>query len=739
MYNLNDNQGKKILDLLSAGQPENDKFIFFIGGKFGVGKTELINNLAEKNYSNLYSDIIIKFNYNQQYYFFPDFLKNANISILDDYQKKQFAFEELNYFYETFYENFTHLQSLNEDIYNNYLNIHKLKSIPEFRITQKDAGNSESQLKDFIKSNIEKKGYQRILLNYFEVATESLIMDLLTLFFLSSESSELKDIQVGGEKKTLTLIFDNYDSVAGTINNWIIEYLTDYFTKKKFSDFISYSINFENADVRVGELFDLKLIISGRFVNEEFVQNLKPDLRASSEYDELSYFNESSLRTFLEKEFNELKEKSEEIYKLSKGCPSLVFFITKHYSRFKKIPDRNDVLNNAIHQIFINTPENFKKCVIVASFVDKFEKTYFRCFGETRDDVDLYYDFVRNSSDFFTFEDDKKIIITDAITASFVKEYINYNFPQLYENYQSISNIYRDCFEIIKIFSYEEIKILRSLAYFHNFEFEFILKEIYQEDTENVINFIKNNRSLFIENNHIWTLNQDLKSKLDQLNKIIDGENYPIKFESIEKIKKTLISNINEEKREKTNLISSLTTDIKIIEDCISSDKANFENTQKSFIEKENELIELRKQLNVFTTNRYYTNSVLNFIFAIMIAALSFFFPDIFSSPENHSSLFMVQFILYFVVIVFGILSLYNLYQGLKLASKNKQKFEINTKLINAEQERSNLQEQMTRLKENQEINKNLLAEKKEQLELLKKRLFDINKFLNISELRIKN
>lgn len=192
-----------------------------------------------------------------------------------------------------------------------------------------------------------------------------------------------------------------------------------------------------------------------------------------------------------------------------------------------------------------------------------------------------------------------------------------------------------------------------------------------------------------------------------------------------------MIANISEEKREKTNLISSLVTDIKIIEDCISSDKANFENTQKSFIEKENELIELRKQLNVFTTNRYYTNSGLNFIFAIIIAVLAFFFPDIFSSPENHSSMFMVQFILYFVVIVFCVLSLYNLYQGLKLASKNKQRYEINTKLINAEQERSNLQEQMTRLKENQEINKNLLAEKKEQLELLKKRLFDINRFLN--------
>lgn len=731
MHNLNDNQEKKILELLDKSESDNSKFIFFIGGRFGVGKTELINNLAEKNYSNYFSDIIIKFNYNQQYYFFPDFLKNASISIIEEFQKKQFSFEELNYFYETFYKNFTHLQSLNEDIYNNYINIHQLKSIPEFRISKKNSDASESQVKAFITSNIEKKGYQRILLNYFEVATESLIMDLLTLFFLSSENSELKDIQVGGEKKTVTLVFDNYDRVAGTINHWIFEYLIDYFTNKKFSDFISYSINFENSDIRIGELFDVKLVISGRFVNEEFIESLKPNLRNCSELIELNNFDELSLKTFLEEEFKELTEKSEELFELTKGCPSILFFITKHYSRFKKIPNKNDILNYAIHQIFLNTPENFKKCVIVASFVKQFEKTFFRCFNETRDSIDLCYDYVQHSADVFSVENNGKIISTDTVIASFVKEYINYNFPQLYENYQRISNIYKDCFETIKDFSYDEIKILRSLAYLNNFEFEFILKEIYQEDTENVISFIKNNKNLFIENNNVWSLNQDIKTKLEQLNQIIDGENYHLKFESIEKIRKQLIANISEEKREKTNLISSLVTDIKIIEDCISSDKANFENTQKSFIEKENELIELRKQLNVFTTNRYYTNSGLNFIFAIIIAVLAFFFPDIFSSPENHSSMFMVQFILYFVVIVFCVLSLYNLYQGLKLASKNKQRYEINTKLINAEQERSNLQEQMTRLKENQEINKNLLAEKKEQLELLKKRLFDINRFLN--------
>lgn len=731
MHNLNDNQEKKILELLDKSESDNSKFIFFIGGRFGVGKTELINNLAEKNYSNYFSDIIIKFNYNQQYYFFPDFLKNASISIIEEFQKKQFSFEELNYFYETFYKNFTHLQSLNEDIYNNYINIHQLKSIPEFRISKKNSDASDSQVKAFITSNIEKKGYQRILLNYFEVATESLIMDLLTLFFLSSENSELKDIQVGGEKKTVTLVFDNYDRVAGTINHWIFEYLIDYFTNKKFSDFISYSINFENSDIRIGELFDVKLVISGRFVNEEFIESLKPNLRNCSELIELNNFDELSLKTFLEEEFKELTEKSEELFELTKGCPSILFFITKHYSRFKKIPNKNDILNYAIHQIFLNTPENFKKCVIVASFVKQFEKTFFRCFNETRDSIDLCYDYVQHSADVFSVENNGKIISTDTVIASFVKEYINYNFPQLYENYQRISNIYKDCFETIKDFSYDEIKILRSLAYLNNFEFEFILKEIYQEDTENVISFIKNNKNLFIENNNVWSLNQDIKTKLEQLNQIIDGENYHLKFESIEKIRKQLIANISEEKREKTNLISSLVTDIKIIEDCISSDKANFENTQKSFIEKENELIELRKQLNVFTTNRYYTNSGLNFIFAIIIAVLAFFFPDIFSSPENHSSMFMVQFILYFVVIVFCVLSLYNLYQGLKLASKNKQRYEINTKLINAEQERSNLQEQMTRLKENQEINKNLLAEKKEQLELLKKRLFDINRFLN--------
>lgn len=732
MHNLNDKQEKKILELLNNSESNNSKFIFFIGGRFGVGKTELINSLAEKNYSTYFSDIIIKFNYSQQYYFFPDFLKNASISFIEEFQKKQFSFEELNYFYETFYKNFTHLQSLTEDIYNNYINIHQLKSIPEFKILKKNTDASESQVKEFITSNIEKKGYQRILLNYFEVATESLIMDLLTLFFLSSENNELKDIQVGGEKKTVTLVFDNYDRVAGTINYWIFEYLIDYFTNKKFSDFISYSINFENSDVRIGELFDLKLLISGRFVNKEFIESLKPDLRNCSELIELNNFDDLSLKTFLEEEFKELTEKSEEIFELTKGCPSILFFITKHYSRFKKFPDKNDILNYAIHQIFLNTPENFKKCVIVGSFVEQFEKTFFRCFDETRDSLDLCYYYVHQSADVFSVENNGRIISPDTVIASFVKEYINYNFPQLYENYQRISNIYKDCFGTIKDYSYNEIKILRSLAYLKNFEFEFILIEIYQEDSENVISFIKNNKNLFIENNNAWSLNQDIKTKLDQLNQIIDGENYHLKFESIEKIRKQLIANISEEKREKTNLISSLVTDIKIIEDCISSDKANFENTQKSFIEKENELIELRKELNVFTTNRYYTNSGLNFIFAIMIAVLAFFFPDIFSSPENHSSMFMVQFILYFVVIVFCVLSLYNLYQGLKLASKNKQRFEINTKLINAEQERSNLQEQMTRLKENQEINKNLLAEKKEQLELLKKRLFDINRFLNV-------
>lgn len=733
MQNLYYIQEKKILELLNNVQSDYSKFIFCINGKFGTGKTELVNNLTEKNYSNLYSDIIIKFDYNQQYYFFPDFLKNANISIIEEYQKKQFGFEELNYFYETFYQNFTHLQSLNEDIYNSYINLYKLKSIPEFIISTSNSEKLESQVREFITSNIEKKGYQRILLKYYEVATESLIMDLLTLFFLSTESNELKDIQVGGEKKTVTLIFDNYDRVAGTVNHWIFEYLTDYFKNKKFSDFISYSINFENADVRVGELFDLKIIISGRFINQEFIRNLKPIIRDSLELIELEFFNETNFNSFLEEEFNELKDKSEEIYELTKGCPSMLFFITKHFSKFKKIPDKNDILNSAIHQIFLHTPENFKRCIIVASFVEHFEKTYFRCFDETRDSIDLYYDFVSNSSDVFKSENEGKIITTDPIIANFVREYISYNFPQLFENYQNISNIYSECFEIIKEFSYEEIKILRSLAYLDNFELDFILKEIYLEDYENVISFLKHNRNLFIENNNVWTLNQAIRSKLDQLNKIIDGENYYLKFKSIENIKKKLFASVSEEKREKTNLISSLVTDIKIIEDCISSDKANFENTQKSFIEKENELIELRKQLNVYTNNRYYTNSGLNFLFAIIIAMLAFFFPDIFSSSENHSSLFMVQLILYFVVIVFGILSLYNLYQGLKLASKNKQKFEINSKLINAEQERTNLQEQMTRLKENQEINKNLLAEKKEQLELLKKRLFDINKFLNIA------
>lgn len=732
MYNLFDAQEKKILEILTKNNTDSNKNIFFIGGQFGVGKTEFINSLAEKNLSTYYSDIIIKFNYNQQYYFFPDFLKNASISVIDDNSASKIAFEELNFFYDSYYQTSTNIQSLNEDIYNNYIKINKLKSISECFESDKDEEKTTYDIEEFIKTNIEKKGYRRILLNYFEVATESLIMDLLSLFFLSSENNELKNIQIGGDKKTITLIFDNYDRVAGTINKWIFEFLYDYFLNKKFSDFISYSINFENSNLRVGELFDLNLIISGRFVKSEFIESLKPIISKNSEFIELNNFDEISLKKFFEDEFKDLRDKTDQVFVLSKGIPAIVFFITRHFSKYKKIPNKNEILDFAIQQIFLFTPDYCKKCVILASFAEKFEKTYFRCFDDTKDSFDFCYSFVQNSLDLFNHDKKRRIIESDPNISGFIKEYIKYNYPQLYENYNFLSNIYMDCFELIQPFDYDEVKIFRSLAYLDNFESEFTIKEIYQEDSNNVINFINKNKDLFIENNKLLNLKPDLKTKLDSLNKIIDGENYPVKMESIKAIRNNLISNIIEEKREKTNLISSLETDIKIIEDCISSDKASFENTQKNFIEKENELIELRKQLNVFTTNRYFINSGLNFIFAIMIGVLSFFFPDIFSSPENHDSLFMVQLILYFVVIVFCVMSLYNLYQGLKLASKNKQKFEINSKLINAEQERANLQEHMTRLKENQELNKNLLSDKKEQLKLLRERLFILDKFIKL-------
>ncbi|MCX7736693.1 MAG: hypothetical protein N2319_08255 [Candidatus Kapabacteria bacterium] len=729
MHSLLVDKAKEVLELLNKSRAENNKFIFFISGQFGVGKTELIENLAENNLSNFYSDIVIKFSHNQQYYFFPDFLKNASISLIEDYNSKKIGFDELNYFYDTFYTNFTHLKSLNEDIYNNYINLNKLKSIPEFVISEKQSDDLKNQVNDFICQNIEKKGYQRILLNYFEVATETLIMDLLSIFFLSSDNSDLKDIQIGGEKKNITLIFDNYDRVAGTINQWLFEYLIEYFLNKKFSDFISYSINFENSDIKVSDLFDINIIISGRYLKKKYIDALKPIVRENSELIELNNFTESSLKTYLEEEHKEISDKSNEIFEYSRGFPSIVFFITKHYSRFKKIPDKNDILNFAIHQIFLYTPEKFRQCVISAYFVERFEKTFFRCFDETKDCVDICFEFVKNSTDFF--DTNNHILETNQSLSNFIKEYISFNFSHSYENYQTVSKIYSECFDILKPFSYEEIKILRSLAYLKNIDLEFTLREIYQDDAEKVLSFIKNHNDLFEKNNNLFNLKETIRSRLDELNKIIDGENYLLKIETIENSLKKLVSNLVEEKREKKILISSLETDIKIIEDCISSDKTNFETTQKSFIEKENELIELRKQLNIFTNNRHYTNSALNFFFALFVALLSYFFPDIFSSPENHSSLFMVQSILYFIAIVFGVLSIYSLYQGLLLASKNKQKFEVNTKLINAEQERANLQEQMTRLKENQELNKNLLTEKKEQLELLKKRLIDINKFLN--------
>ena len=66
------------------------------------------------------------------------------------------------------------------------------------------------------------------------------------------------------QPKKVILILDDFDSVFGSINQWLKDIFIPLVSEKRFSDFISFNTDFINPEYKIKQFFEFRFILGSR-------------------------------------------------------------------------------------------------------------------------------------------------------------------------------------------------------------------------------------------------------------------------------------------------------------------------------------------------------------------------------------------------------------------------------------------------------------------------------------------
>ena len=676
----------------STGTPVN---ITLLSGAFGIGKSEFLETLIENLQKEQFADAICYFDYHFDKTFLVDFLASFEF-IFSDSDSTDIVYD----FIECIY-NRKHLRELldiieekDSELYTTLLPEFLMRNFPDEKKTDSEK-NYDEKLSKFL----DKKGDRRFLTHHSRVIAESLLVDFMNFFYpldkdFPAYSSYLANLK---SPVKILIIQDNIDTVTHSVVEWLNNELLPMFLHGKFGDFISYDIDDELKDVEISKFFDFRFLISSRI-----------DLLKIPQYDFLQKNKDNIASIVLEPMTKEetkdyLAEKQvdaahlETMYSYSLGLPFIIDLLLDYNA-----DEINDVVCDSIYEIFTDkvldgrTPE-LAEAIKMSAFINSFDETYLRCNRKLAHKQNQIFEQLKFLNDLYMLkrnelslrEPFKKILSLS----------LERNFKSDVLEYKNITSIYRKVKFKFPGLTAEELNILRSLAYFEHFDLDMAIDLAFDDKAEAAGKFVQEHKQLFTKNKHTLSIKKDDKPILDAFNKILDRDKYLLKKQFIENIWDKRKKQLNDELEEEKTKLTALNEKLAVYGDDPTKVRQKYDLHQKAFIEKENDLINLRKKLETYSYNKYIFSLIVNVTAAVMSFIIADFFPELFSTPKNHSSILIFQYVLFFLSCVFLIIG-FNFAFKLFKAIRNKKAVEkIQQQIADLEDEKRADKEKMRELK----------------------------------------
>jgi hypothetical protein len=726
---MNKNIIKQIVKSIEKSLKEDPKPIHFINGMYGSGKTAAIKSIVKELKENVLVDGIIIFQDQYNLEFLVDIaasfelmkLDNNSFRIVDLSEKDS----EQKYNKKYFKELIDVLNEKDKELARHFTYYKKCKSIGEKFIL--DITDPEEDISSLIEEHISKKPEQRLLLQTEDVCSESLIVDLMNVFYPinDNEPSDMKSLMPIKPAKILVVI-NGHSSCNAVLYSWLFNSLFNYVFNKAFSEFINYDIVDNDDRIRVNQFFDFRFIITGR--ENTSISKLYPSLENYQERIKVHRLNKLSKKEvadFLTEKNIKIDTDISNLHSLSFGLPELVMLWSEYFLLDDVGDDTSVVYNKAATQILENKSAKEKEWIRCASFLDEFDSYGLRCFPEISKEYKIAYEYFAFFNELSVFSKDNASLQLHEEIREIISRSISSKSEKIFSEYQKIAETYKNARKLYCGLSIKEIEVFRNFAYFSKFEKKCILKEAYESDYELAIKFLNDHPDFFEIGKYSISLKSDIREKLDEFNKRIDLGKYAEKKEFVNKILEDFTRNIREDILAIDDRIQNLNREMKDIKVNINPKKSINESLQRQYIDKENERIEIKKKLSNLKYKSNLFSSLINLGFAILFFFIAFYLPDFYEGVGINRDSKTVETLVFITSGIFAVSSLIYSIRSLSSKMKKSDRKEAEERLQTIEREKANNHAEMKKLKQESTQLQNRLKEIEKELEVLKSEISD--------------
>jgi septal ring factor EnvC (AmiA/AmiB activator) len=240
---------------------------------------------------------------------------------------------------------------------------------------------------------------------------------------------------------------------------------------------------------------------------------------------------------------------------------------------------------------------------------------------------------------------------------------------------------------------------LRNIAYFDHFDLEFALGKAFQEDSDKAEELISNHSSYFVKYGSVYSLNNKIRARLDEFNRIIDGTKYAHKKKLIEGIWDEYAGNIQRK-------IDHLKIDIAKYRDRIGQfRRQQDENAQRiealksDYLKSENELIVRRRELDNATKKRKITPVIVLAFISVVFFIIGMAVGHVMADGETNGVLYLIRNALYSAGAVSGLMFLYHLGRLIFMLGRKGEYNHIVDRIEQIEQSRSAREKEMDEIR----------------------------------------
>lgn len=501
---------QKIID------PESPSF-HFINGTYGVGKTYLmektLNELEKSNFP--YVALVFRLEKLRHFSELSDFLTiQTNLS----QSLEKLVFNEVSFFKNHYFHLINNLDvktndsslkdviteyySCFDDFHTNYL----FQNYPPIELEKRI-----KEISPLLEKNIDK----RVLLYFFEVQAESLLAPILNIVLQNNE---------GASKPLVFFFFDDYETSAGTIDWWIFNTLAPLLNKT-LTDFIAYKLNDEG--IKVSSLINIKFLLFSRysFFIKKF-RKIYPDLKylvttiQPFNKEDISLFNlDSTFYTLLQPD--EIISKTYGIYfnlmVLSELSSSLVEPTNLMENYYKKVWEK----------ISAKISPPLLDFVKFSSDLPKFSEEFVRFSFSNYHDYNRLFQYFLDENEIYQVLHSKNLTLTMKDHYSEIINNVSCNTSFDLQEVRLVKLKFQNFYDNYGNFPLRDRKILRSLAYFEQFDFGYVTQKVFGDDLDSVKLFVLNHPDFFDkEDNVIFKLKEHHKNFLNEINILVDGERF---------------------------------------------------------------------------------------------------------------------------------------------------------------------------------------------------------------------